>query len=108
MSSELPPDVVIERVFLVEAKYTPEAPKRRPAWRPFHVERIARLRDQGIIIEAGGLFDFSSAFLLIRAADEEGALDVVRNDVYTEHGVWGPFTARAYGRVCRPSELPSS
>lgn len=107
MSNELPPNVTIERIFVIEATYTPDAAQRRPAVRAAHLARLAELRDQGIIIEAGGLLDMSSAILLVRAADEEAALDLVRQDIYTESGVWGPFRARPYGRVCRPSELPA-
>jgi len=108
MTSELPPDVAIERVYLVEATYGPDAEELRRPVRVRHLTRIAELRDAGVILEAGGLLDFSAAVLLVRAVDEEAALDLARADVYLASGVWVEVRARPFGRVCRPSELPAA
>ena len=56
-SSEFPPGVEIEHVFLVEARYTPEAAQRRPAVRAEHLARVAELRRAGTIIESGAYSD---------------------------------------------------
>ena len=97
--SDLPDDVTIEPIWLVEVPYTPEAPNRRPPLRREHVSRIARLRREGIVVEAGGATDFSKAVLLIRAASADAALAVIASDVYTSGGVWHNPTAVGYGRV---------
>jgi len=107
MASDLPPDVAIETIFVIEAVYGAEAARLRPAVRPEHLERIARLRDEGIIIEAGGYADFSTAILLVRAKSEQEALDLAESDVYMRSGVWVSATAKPYGRVVRPRELGS-
>lgn len=96
---ELPDGVTIEGVFLVEVPYTPEAAERRPRYRREHLARIARLKREGRIIEAGGATDFSKAVLLIRAADAAEALRLIEEDVYTSGGVWHSPTATAFGRV---------
>lgn len=99
-SSEIPPGVTVETVFLVEARYTPEAAERRPAVRAEHLTRIAELRRAGTVIEAGAYADgLSSSILLLRAADEEAALAVARADVYHKAGVWDRISARPFGRV---------
>jgi len=97
--NELPDDVEIETIYLVEVPYTPEAPDRRPPLRPAHVGRIARLIREGRIVEAGGCADWSKAVLLIRAADAAAAIALIEEDVYTSGGVWHSPTATAYGRV---------
>jgi uncharacterized protein YciI len=97
--SDLPDDVSIEPIWLVEVPYTPEAPERRPALRRQHVSRIARLKREGVIVEAGGATDFSKAVLLVRAASAEAALALIAEDVYTGGGVWHSPTAVGYGRV---------
>jgi uncharacterized protein YciI len=97
--SDLPEGVTIEPVWLVEVPYTPEAPERRPPLRREHVARIARLKREGVIVEAGGATDFSKAVLLVRAADADEALALVEADVYTRGGVWHSPTAVGYGRV---------
>jgi hypothetical protein len=39
--------------------------------------------------------------MLIRAADEQSALDVARGDIYMANGVWVEVRARPFGRVTR-------
>jgi uncharacterized protein YciI len=95
----VPEGVTVEWVWLVEVPYTSEAPARRPAHRPVHLERIARLKREGRIIEAGGCDDWSKAVILMRAESADEALAVIAEDVYTSSGVWHSPTARRYGRV---------
>jgi len=98
--SDIPAGVTIESVFLVEAQYTPEAAEKRPAVRGQHLANAARLREEGVIIEAGAYSDrLSSSVLLLRAADAEAALAIAREDVYAKAGVWGAISARPFGRV---------
>jgi len=69
---------------------------------PFRAEHIARLRDlkrQGIVVEAGAFADVTSSIIVLRAADEQAALEVCRDDVYLRNGVWVALRARAFGRV---------
>jgi uncharacterized protein YciI len=97
--SDVPDGVEIETVYLVEVPYTADARERRPALRPRHLSRIARLLREGRLIEAGGCGDFSKAVLIVRAASEAEALQLIAEDVYTTGGVWYAPTACAYGRV---------
>jgi len=99
-SSELPPGVAIESVFLVEARYTPEAAERRPAVRAEHLVRVAELRRGGTLIEGGAYSDaMTSSIMLVRAEDAADALAIARADVYVRAGVWGDISARPFGRV---------
>jgi uncharacterized protein YciI len=98
--SEIPSGVTVETVFLVEAQYTAEAAERRPAVRAEHLANVARLRDEGVIIEAGAYSDeLSSSVLLVRAKDAAAALALARRDVYVKAGVWGDISVRPFGRV---------
>ena len=104
MSGDLPDDASIETIWLVEVPYTPEAPERRPPFRREHVSRIARLKREGVVVEAGGATDFSKAVLLIRARSADEAIALIDADVYTSGGVWHSPTAVGYGRVVPLSE----
>jgi uncharacterized protein YciI len=98
--SGIPAGVSVETIFIVEISYTPDAPTKRPALRPEHLTRIARLMAEGRIVEAGGYLDFSTAQLWVRAASEEQAVALVRDDVYVREGVWlDDARARPFGRV---------
>jgi uncharacterized protein YciI len=89
----------LESVWIVEATYAPDAAETRVPHRAEHLARIRRLRGEGVIVEAGAYTDMSSSVLMLRAADEEAALAVCREDVYLRNGVWVELRARAFGRV---------
>ena len=98
--SDIPAGVQVESVFLVEAQYTPEAAEKRPAVRAQHLTRVAELRAEGTIIEAGAYSDgLTSSILLVHAEDAAAALAIARADVYVTAGVWGEISARPFGRV---------
>ena len=51
MASQLPPDVAIESVFVIEATYAPDAAETRVPLRAEHLARVAELRDAGTNVE---------------------------------------------------------
>jgi len=96
----IPDGVAVEMIYVVEVSYAADAPAKRPAVRPEHLSRIARLLAERRLIEAGGFTDFSSALFLVPAADEGEAIDLIRDDVYMRAGVWiDDVRARQFGRV---------
>lgn len=89
----------IELVWLVEATYAPDAAETRVPFRAEHVARLQELKRQGIVVEAGAFADVSASLVFVRAADEDAALAVCRDDVYLRKGVWVELRARPFGRV---------
>ena len=89
----------IEPVWLVEATYAPDAAETRVPFRGEHLARLQELKRQGIVVEAGAFADVSASLILVRAADEQAALDLFRDDVYLRNGVWVELRAQAFGRV---------
>ncbi len=97
---EIPDTVRVETIWVVEVPYTADAAEKRPAVRHEHLTRIGELLADGRLIEAGGYLDMSSAVLLVRAASEEEAIALFRDDVYVRCGVWtDQIRARPWGRV---------
>jgi uncharacterized protein YciI len=89
----------IEPIWLVEATYAPDAAETRVPFRAEHIAGLQDLKRQGIVIEAGAFLDVTASIVLVRAADEQAALDVCRADVYLRNGVWVELRARPFGRV---------
>ena len=106
MAQGIPDGLAIETIWVVEAALGPDAAERRAPVRTEHLRRLGDLRAAGVVIEAGAFADMSASLLLIRAATEDQAMAVVRDDVYTKVGVWVSFRARPLGRVARVDELP--
>ncbi|MEA2520280.1 MAG: uncharacterized protein QOF49_2360 [Chloroflexota bacterium] len=89
----------IELVWLVEATYAPDAAETRAPFRAEHLARVQELKRQGIVVEAGAFADVSASIVIVRAADEQAALDICRADVYLRNGVWVELRARPFGLV---------
>ena len=89
----------IEPVWYVEATYAPDAAETRTPFRAQHLARIAALTAKGRIVVAGAFTDVSASIVLVRAPDEQAALDLVRDDVYLRNGVWVEVRARPFGLV---------
>lgn len=94
-----PPGVQIEDVYVIEARYTPEAAERRAPVRHAHLTRLSELMAAGTLVEAGAFRDMTASLLVVRVGSEEEALELARADVYVEAGVWGEIEARLFGRV---------
>jgi uncharacterized protein YciI len=105
MTAELPPDLVIETIWVLEATYAPGALEARRPFRAEHASRLAAFREQGLLLEAGGYLDGSTALLLFRVPDQETALRLARDDVYMREGIWVELRCRAFGRVARADEV---
>lgn len=100
MSNEIPDGLRVEKVYLVEAQYTPDAAERRPPVRAQHLLGVAELKRAGTMIEGGAYADaLTSSIMLLRVEDEEAALAIANADIYKRSGVWGDITARPFGRV---------
>jgi uncharacterized protein len=97
----------IEQVWLIQATYAPDAAETRAPFRPAHLARAAELKAAGTIIEVGAFADMSGSLLLVRAATEADALELCRQDVYMQNGVWVELRAKAFGRVRLDGEQPA-
>lgn len=96
---DLPPNVAVEPVWLVEATYAPDAAETRTPFRAEHLAGIAARIEAGVIVEAGAFADVSASIVLVRAGSEAEAVAIVTDDVYMRNGVWVEVRARPFGRV---------
>ena len=97
--ADLPRNVDIEPVWLVEASYAPDAAETRTPFRAEHLAGCARRLEAGTYVEVGAFTDVSASIILVRAASEAEALAIVGDDVYLRNGVWVELRARPLGRV---------
>jgi hypothetical protein len=97
--SEVPPGVAIETVWAIEASYAPDAVERRAPVRAQHLERIARLQREGVIVAAGAFGDLSGSIILARLPDEAAVRELIEGDVYWSSGVWTGYRPRQFGLV---------
>jgi len=106
MTQTVPPNA-IEPAWFVEATYAPDGAETRTPFRAEHVARLARLIAEERIVTGASFADVSASIVIVRAPDEQAALDLVRDDVYLRNGVWVEVRARAFG-VVRAEASPAS
>ena len=97
--SGLPPGVGVEQVWVLEATYVPDGAAARVPFRAEHLARIARLKREGTVIEAGAYMDVSSSIILMRADSEDAVRAIARQDPYVREGVWVELRVKPFGRV---------
>lgn len=98
------PAATLETVWFVQATYAPDAAETRVPLRSRHLARVAELKASGVIVEAGAFLDMSGSVLMIRAESEAEALEVCREDVYMQNGVWVELRAKPFGRARTAAE----
>lgn len=99
-SSNPSPTIEIESVFLVEVAFAPGSEERRKPYRAAHLERIAQLKGQGVLIEGGAYLDgLSTSVMLIRAANASEARQITEADIYATARIWEDIRVRPFGRV---------
>jgi uncharacterized protein YciI len=99
MTDQPVPAHSLESAWLVQATYAPDAAETRVPFRARHLARIATLKAEGTVIIAGAYTDVSASVLLLRAADEAAAIEIARQDVYMQNGVWVELRARPFAHV---------
>ena len=105
--TDQPTNATIEPTWLIEATYAPDAAETRLPFRGRHLARLAELMEAGIVVAAGAFADVSASILVVRAADEQAAVDIARSDIYMANGVWVEVRARPFGLVVRPGAAGS-
>jgi uncharacterized protein YciI len=99
MTDQPAPAHSLETVWMVQATYAPDAAETRVPLRGRHLARIATLKAAGTIVIAGAYTDMTASMLLVRAEDEAAALEIVRGDIYMQHGVWVELRAKPFVHV---------
>jgi uncharacterized protein YciI len=99
MTEPVAPAHSLESVWVVQATYAPDAAETRVPFRARHLARMASLMAAGTIIEVGAFLDMSGSLLMVRAEDEAAAIEIARQDIYMQNGVWVELRARPFGRL---------
>ena len=99
MPDDAAPAHSIEAAWFVQATYAPDAAETRVPFRVRHLERMARLRAEGVVIEVGAFAGVSASIVILRVATEAEALEVCWQDVYMQNGVWVELRAKPFGRL---------
>jgi uncharacterized protein len=97
----------LEQVWLIQATYAPDAAETRVPFRAAHLAHAAELKAQGVLVEVGAFADMSGSLLMVRAPSEAEALEICRQDVYMQNGVWVELRAKAFGRLRLEGERPA-
>jgi uncharacterized protein YciI len=80
--------------------------QRREPHRKAHLERLMRLRAQGLLIGGGPTPDGRGADVFYRVAQPDDLRRLVEEVPYFVGGVWPAYTPRSFAQFLEPWELP--
>lgn len=79
---------------------------RREPYRRQHIERLVRLREQGLLIGGGPAPDGRSVELFYRVARPDQLGPLVEEDPYYLGRVWTHYSGRSFSQFVEPWEAP--
>lgn len=85
--------------FVILGKDGPEGAKKRPLYRPAHLQRLEAWAQQGKIILAGPLADQTGSLIVVEAQSLEEVRAFANEDPYTIHGVFQEITIHPFLQV---------
>lgn len=93
--------------FVILGKDGPEGAKKRPIYRPAHLQRLESWARQGKIILAGPLTDQTGSLIVVEAESLEEVQAFVNEDPYAIHGVFQDITIHPFVQILPQTPLPA-
>jgi len=84
----------------------PDYLERRAPHRQAHLERLLRLRAEGIVIGGGPAPDGTSAEIFYRVAEPGQIKPLIEEDLYYASGAWTGYRLRTFAQFVEPWEVP--
>jgi uncharacterized protein len=85
--------------WVVEAAYAEGAADKRAPFREEHLDRVAKLCNEGALVLAGAFADMSASLLVFAVESEDAVRAIVETDVYWRNRIWTDYTVRRLNRV---------
>ncbi|MGH2809437.1 MAG: YciI family protein [Actinomycetota bacterium] len=91
--------VSAEPAFVVEAAYVTGAAEKRAPFREVHLERMAKLEEEGALVMAGAYEDLSASLLVLSVGSEKAVKAIIESDVFWKNNVWDGYSIMRLNRV---------
>jgi uncharacterized protein YciI len=89
----------IKPCFVAEITYVEGAAEKRAPYRAEHLERVAKLQAEGVLVVAGAFDDMSASLFIMDVASEDAAAAIVETDVFYKQRIWTGYTMRKLNRA---------
>ena len=80
--------------------------QKREPHRKAHLERLMRLRSQGLVVGGGPTPDGRGADVFYRVQQPDDIRRLVEEDPYMAGGAWASYVPRSFAQFLEPWELP--
>lgn len=92
----------MSKIYAVEYRYVTDRDEEMARVRPSHRAFNGQLAEQGLLLAAGPYVGTHDALIVVRAQDEQGALDLLEEDPFQQRGLiaerivreWNPVIGR--------------
>lgn len=77
--------------YVLLGTYCEDALRKRKPFRAEHLERLARLKQEGKVITMGPTRDLKMVFGILETSSQDEARRLIEEDVYWREGIWTDF-----------------
>ena len=77
--------------FVLWGSYCEDALEKRIPYREEHLNRLSKLKEEGILITLGPTKCNRYVFGLFKSGDIEKIRKIVKDDIYWKEGIWSSF-----------------
>lgn len=78
--------------YVLWGSYCDDVLEKRVPYRQAHLDRLAQLKEAGVLITLGPTKDVTKVFGVYEAADEAAVRKLVEDDPYWQNGIWTEYS----------------
>jgi uncharacterized protein len=82
--------------YVLWGSYCADVLEKRAPYRQAHLDRLAQLKQAGVLITLGPTQDLTQVFGVYEAADEASVRRLVEEDPYWQQGIWTEYSIKEW------------
>lgn len=82
--------------YVMWGSYCENVLEKRDPYRQDHLDGLAKLKEQGILITLGPTQDLTKVFGIYEAPDETTVREAIENDPYWKNGIWTEYDVKEW------------
>lgn len=82
--------------YVVWGSYCADVLEKRSPYRQAHLDRLAKQKEQGVLITIGPTKDITKVFGIYEAETEAVVRELIESDPYWQNGIWTEYDVKEW------------
>ena len=82
--------------YVMWGSYCDDVLEKRSLYRQAHLDRLAKLKESGVLVTIGPTQDLAQVFGVYEAEDEPTVRRLVEEDPYWQNGIWTEYEVKEW------------